>query len=155
MSALRSFYLAIEVATRRRDDAGRLLLQARRALRSAEDQMEQLESYAADTMSKWGVGGQTSTAPEIMGHYDQFMARLQQAIDLQRLAVADLEREALAARNGVRSAEIRIAGLNQMLQKKQSAQLKQLARREQKDQDEFAALQYRKSRAEFDAQETV
>ena len=55
MSALKSILLAIDVATRQRDEVGKLLAQIQRNWHGAQEQIEQLESYAADTESKWAV----------------------------------------------------------------------------------------------------
>ena len=154
MSALKSVLLAIDVARHLRDDAGKVLVQMQRNYRGAQEQMEQLESYAADTESKWAVTAQVRATPEIVRHYYQFMDRLQQAIALQRHAVAGLDREFLAARKLLLSAEIRVASLNRLLEKKRSGIDRLQAGREQKQLDEFAAMQHRRLRAGLDALET-
>ncbi len=129
MSELKSVVLAVDMATRVRDDAGKLLLRAQRKWRAALDQIEQLESYAADTESKWSVTSQVCAVPEIVRNYYQFMGRLQQAIDLQRGVIADLQREIAAAKVALLDAEIRIASLNKLLSKKQTV----IERRSSKD----------------------
>jgi flagellar FliJ protein len=144
MSAIRSVVLAIDMATRRRDDASRALMEIQRSCRSAQDQMDQLESYAADTDSKWAVAAQVRATPEVVHHYYQFMARLQQAIDLQRRAIDKLDLEFMAAKRLLLDAEIRIASLQQLLNKKQSGINRLHAAREQKHLDEFAAMQHRR-----------
>lgn len=150
MSAVKVVLLAIDLATRQRNAADKVLVQIRQTCASAQDQMGQLESYAADTESKWAVSAQLVVASEIVRHYYQFMGRLQHAITLQRQTVADLEQEFWAARKVLLDAEIRIASLNQLLKKKQSSLLKLQASLEQKQQDEFAALQHRRLRAASD-----
>lgn len=154
MSALKSVLLAIDVATRQREDAGKVLLQIQRGYRGAQDQMEQLESYSADTESKWAVAAQVRATPEIVHHYYQFMDRLQQAIALQRHAVAGLDREFLAARKLLLAAETRIASLNRLLETKRSGLLRLQAGREQKQLDEFAALRHRAPRTGLEPLET-
>ncbi len=150
MSALKVLLLAVDLATRRRDEAGKVLLRIRRAQDSAREQMGQLESYAADTESKWAVSAQVVASVEIVRHYYQFMDRLQLAIVLQCRVLADLDDEFLAAKKLLLEAEIRIAGLNHLLQKKQSGLRKLEAGREQKQLDEFAATQHRRLQAELD-----
>lgn len=154
MSAIKSVLLAIDLATRQRDDAGRALLEIRRSCGSARDQMDQLESYAADTESKWAVSAQVLAAPEVVHHYYQFMGRLQQAIELQRHAVGRLEQEFVAASKFLLDAEIRIASLNQLLRKKQSVIDRLHASREQKYLDEFAAIQHRRLLADTNTRGT-
>ena len=154
MSALKSVLLAIDVATRQRDEAGRVVARIQRHWRSAQDQMEQLESYAADTESKWTVSSQLRATPEIMRHYYLFMERLQQAISLQGDALVGLDKEFTVARKLLLGAEIRVASLNQLLGKKQAGMHRLQAGREQKQLDEFAAMQHRRLRAALDARET-
>ena len=147
MSALKSILLAIDVATRQRDEVGKGLAQIRRNWHGAQEQIGQLESYAADTESKWAVSSQVRATPEVMQHYYQFMERLQQAIGLQRQVVSGLEHEFSAAKKLLLGADIRLASLNQLLAKRQSAVQRIEAGRDQKQMDEFAALQHRRLRA--------
>ena len=154
MSALKSILLAIDVATRQRDEVGKLLAQIQRNWRGAQDQIEQLESYAADTESKWTLSSQVRATPEVMQHYYQFMERLQQAIGLQRQVVSGLEQECAAAKKLLLGADIRLASLNQLLEKRQSGIERIQAGREQKQLDEFAALQHRRLRAGIEPLDT-
>ena len=150
MPVLKSIRLALQVATAQRDDAGRVLAQIQRGYSDAQDQMAQLESYAAQTESRWSVSSQVLAAPEIVHHYYQFMARLQQAMDLQGNVVADLHHQTTVAQRLMLEFEIRIAGLGQVLERKHAVALRLQAGREQKQNDEFAALQYRRVHAAKD-----
>ena len=153
MSALKSVLLAIELATREREEVGKVLAHVQRGRVGAKDQMDQLQSYAADTESRWALGSQPQTAPEIMRHYHQFMERLRQAMGLQALALTALDKEFALAKGRLLAAEMRIASLNQLLGKKQARFHKQQAGREQRQMDEFSALQQRRLRAAFDTLE--
>ena len=150
MSSMKSVHLALELANRRRDEAGRAVVHIRRVCLAAEDQMGQLEGYAIDTQSKWALASQSRASPEIMRHYDQFMARLLQAVALQNQVVLEQQQEFEAAKRRLLAAEIRIASLNLMLKKKQSGMHKSQAGREQKQLDEFAAMQHRRLRANIE-----
>ena len=154
MSELNSVLLGIDVGTRQRDEAGKLMARVQRDWRGAQDQMEQLEAYAADTEARWAVSAQVRSTPEIVRHYYQFMERLQQAIALQGQALAGLDKELATARKLLLEAEIRIASLNQLLERKRTGIHRQQAKREQKQLDEFAAMQHRRLRAELDPRET-
>ena len=146
MSAVNVLLLAIQLATRQRDAAGKAVLLGHQSRSNAQDQMEQLESYAADTEAKWALASRAVSSAQMVRHYYQFMDRLQHAMALQRNAMADLDQQLVAARKGLLEAEIRIASLQQLLGKKQAGLLKVQAGREQKQQDEFAALQHRRLR---------
>lgn len=142
MSGLKSVLLAIDVATRKRDQVGKYLVQVQRALLFAQDQKDQLESYAADAETKWTTVAQVSATPELMRHHYQFMARLYHAIGLQNNVLNDHKQLAEATKKQVLDAEFRLAGLKQVLKNKQADLLLLQARREQRLTDEFAAQQH-------------
>ena len=150
MPGLKSIRLALQVATGQRDDAGKVLAQIQRGCSDAQNQMAQLESYAAQTESRWSLSSQVLATPEIVHHYYQFMARLQQAIDLQGNVVADLRHQTTVAQRLMLEFEIRIASLGQVLERKHAVALRLQAGREQKQNDEFAALQHRRMLAAKD-----
>jgi flagellar FliJ protein len=145
MSALKSVALAIEVATQKRDQAGKYLVQAQRAYLFAQNQLDQLESYAADSEARWTASARISVTPELLQHQYQFMGRLRHAISLQMSVVADLDFQLEAAKKRTLDAEFRLAGLQKVMKKKQADIAVKLARREQKQMDEFAALQFARS----------
>lgn len=140
MSAIKSVLLAIEVASGKRDQAGKGLLHVQRAHLFAQDQMAQLQTYAAETEAKWATAAQVSTTPELMRHHYQFMDRLHHAIGLQVGVIESTSQKVEAAKRVLLEAEIRLSGLKQILKKKQAEMALLQARREQKQMDEFAAL---------------
>lgn len=142
MSGLKSVLLAIDVATRKRDQAGKYLVQVQRALLFAQDQKDQLESYAMEAEAKWTTAAQVSATPELMRHHYQFMDRLYHAIGVQNDAMNDHRQLVQAARRQALDEELRLAGLKQVLKKKRAELVLLQARREQRLTDEFAAQQY-------------
>lgn len=149
MSAVKSVLLAIDVATRKRDQAGKNLGQAQQAWLAAQDQMAQLESYAADTDVRWTATAQICATPELMHHHYQFLGRLHHAIGLQRGVLEDLNRQIEGVKKLLLEAEFRLSSLKQVLKKKQSDSAMLQTRREQRQMDEFAALQYGKTAARY------
>ena len=131
--------VAVELAERKRDEAGQALAQMRRRHDSAAQQMEQLESYAVDTQGRWSVAAQARTTPQIVGHYYQFMARLEQTIALQQGVMADVQRQCQVARQVLLDCEVYLAGLQRVLKKRRLEQDRSAARQEQRQTDEFAA----------------
>ena len=148
MSQLRSIELAIELATRQRDDLAKAAAGEAKTLQFAQGQLSQLEGYAAETDARWVHTGNEGRSAELLRHHYQFMERLQHAIGLQSGVMANTGQQVEAARKLVLQAEYRLAGLNQVLKARQS-QVKQVQqRREQRQTDEFAAILYaRKTRA--------
>lgn len=155
MSTLRALGLAIELATEKRDEAGRQLMQAQRAYQFAMNQLGQLESYAADSEARWMSSAQVSVHTGVLQHHYQFMERLRHAIGLQDGVLADQQRQMDAARQRVQEAEAKLAGLKKVLARKQTEIVKTQARREQKQMDEFAAMQHARSMAQLQSGEQL
>jgi len=147
MSALKSVLLAIEHASLRRDEMAKAVARVERSQTFARDQMAQLKGYAADTDARWTGSGARGLSLELVRHQYQFMDRLQQAIELQSGVLANTARQLELAKANLMQAEIRLSGLNQILKSRQIALLSQQRRREQRQTDEFAALQYTRNRA--------
>jgi len=145
MSVLKSLALAIELATVKRDQSGRVLAQLNRSHVFAQDQMTQLEVYAAETDKKWTTSAQISATPELMRHHYQFMGRLYQAIELQKEVIETSSLKISAAKQQLLEADFRLASLKLVLAKKKTDLSQLQSRREQKQMDEFAAMQTRRS----------
>ncbi|HSV54793.1 MAG TPA: flagellar export protein FliJ [Burkholderiaceae bacterium] len=143
MSTLKTLLLAVDLATRKRDAAMQEVAQAEQALAAAHEQMVQLEGYAKETETRWTVRGQISTTPELMRHHYQFMDRLSHAMELQKSVLRDREARVQACKAGVLQAEIRLASLKKVCEKKRITMAREQGRREQRDVDELAAAQHR------------
>jgi flagellar FliJ protein len=140
VSAVKSFLLAIEMATRKRDEANQDLMRAQNAHAFAQNQMSQLETYAAETEARWAAAAQVSTSPELMRHHYQFMDRLHHAMGLQKGALVNEVGKVELVKKRVLEAEFRLISLKQILKKKQGDIARLESRRDQKQMDEFAAL---------------
>lgn len=143
MSSLGALSVAVDLASRKRDEARRVLQDAQRAQQAARDQMAQLEGYAQETQNRWGMRADAQVQPQVMYHHYQFMDRLHHAMGLQTTVVNDHEGRIAVAQQALLAAELRLASLKKLTEKrlKEFAQLQ--ARRDQKQTDERAALQYR------------
>jgi flagellar FliJ protein len=143
MSALSALSVAVELAERKRDEARRGLQDARRSQQAALDQMEQLKGYAQETQNRWGMRANASVQPEVMYHHYQFMDRLQHAMTLQTTVVASHDERVTAAQQGLLATELRLASLKKLAEKRRKEFELLQSRRDQKQTDERAALQYR------------
>ena len=137
--------VAVEMATRQRDEARRVLQHAQGAQRAAQDQLQVLQGYAQETESRWGMRAQATVAPEVMFHHYYFMGRLDHAAGLQSGVVDDHAQRVALAQQQLRDAEVRLASLRKLLEKRQMEALQAQARRDQKMTDERAALRHRSS----------
>jgi len=145
MSVSNALSVAVEMALRQRDDARRSLQDARSASQAAQAQLDQLEGYALETQNRWGMRPNAAVQPEVMYHHYQFMDRLGHAVGLQVSVVGSHVERVSAAERSLLQAELRLASLKKLLDKRQRDALQAQMRRDQKQTDERAALQYRQS----------
>jgi flagellar FliJ protein len=138
MAAIRSFDLAIELATKRRDEAARRLAGAQRARLHAESQLKQLKDYVGETDAR--IVGQTQQylSMEVLRHHYQFMTRLQEAIRLQSETVRGAQRHIDGARNDLAKSETALMGLKKVRDARLAQMQLAQGRREQAVNDELA-----------------
>jgi flagellar FliJ protein len=148
MPKFRALELAIDQASRQRDEQARLYAQAQRALSYARNQLDQLQNYSADTDARWVAGRAVNLSVEMVKHHYQFMDRLQNAVHLQQGVLQNLERQLEATHQRVLQAEFRLAGFKQVLKARRAAHSQLLHRREQRATDEFAAQRHIRGRAD-------
>lgn len=137
--------VAMELALRQRDDARRLLQDVRSQRHAAQEQLRLLEGYALETQNRWGLRPDAAVAPEVMFHHYKFMDRLHHAAGLQTGVVGAHAERVMGAEKGLLEAEVRLASLHRLVEKRQREALRAQARMEQKQTDERAALQQRQS----------
>lgn len=142
MSALHALNVAIDLATTKRDEARQALIDRQKAYQAAQAQMQQLQAYEQELQQRWGASEGGSFNPEVMYHYRQFTERLRHAIGLQTKVIRDQSIRLEAAQKALMAAELRLSSLQKVVQARiRSIELAQM-RREQKQTDERAALQF-------------
>ena len=104
-----------------------------------EAQLEQLSGYAAETQQRWGMREGAAVQPEVMRHHYQFMGRLDHAIGLQTQAVSGQDQRVHQAGQVLLQAELRLASLRKVLERRRADLLREQQRREQKQTDELAS----------------
>lgn len=142
MSNLSAITLAIELATKHRDDAAKLVALALKRVSFADDQMQQLRGYAGDTDARWLGAPSGMLSSELIKHHYQFVDRLHHAIGLQAVAIADANVQVDRARRALMDAEVRLAGLKQVLEARKAVIARAERRQEQRNTDEFASLAF-------------
>ena len=154
MSSLSALHVAVEMATRQRDDARRALQDAQNARHAAADQLHQLQSYAVETDQRWGMAEDTLRGPEVLYHHRHFMGRLDHAIGLQTGVVHDQDTRLAQLAQRLLQAELRLTSLRKVVERRQHELALAQMRRDQKQTDERASLQYRSSPPGLAAQES-
>jgi flagellar protein FliJ len=141
MSGLNGLQVALDLALGKRDAAAQVLAQVRQAWLAAQVQLDQLESYAQETTTRWGIAAARCT-PELMRHHYQFMERLTHAIGLQTGIVTEHGRAVGRHAEALREAERKLEGLRQLHAARRREWQQLQDRRDQKLSDEHAAMQY-------------
>jgi len=142
MSNLNSLAIAIDVAERKRDEARKVLQDTLAAQQAASAQLDQLQDYARETEARWGMKADTAMQPEVMYHHYQFMDRLGHAAGMQTGVVSDHAGRVETARRALLEAELRLASLRKVIDKRRHDLELVQTRRDQKQTDERASLQY-------------
>lgn len=142
MSSLNALMIAIDVAVRKRDEARQALRERQNSFNAARSQLEQLENYVHEMNLRWGASEGMAIKPEVMFHHRQFMERLRHAVTLQTKVVADQSIRLETAQKALMAAELRLSSLNKVVEaRRRDIALAQM-RRDQKQTDERAALQF-------------
>ncbi|MCD2512749.1 flagellar export protein FliJ [Comamonas endophytica] len=142
MSSLNALMVAIDAAMRKRDEARRTLQARAQACQSAQAQMDQLQDYAAQMQQRWGAHENQAVQPEVMYHQYQFMERLNHAMGLQTKVIQDHAIRLEAAQKALMACELRVTSLQKVVAARQRDISLAQMRREQKQTDERAALQF-------------
>lgn len=142
MSVLSALVVAVEIASRKRDEARHVLQEALAVQQAAQAQLQQLQDYARETEQRWGMQADTRVQPEVMYHHYQFMDRLGHAAGMQTGVVGDQAARVEIARGGLMDAERRLASLRKVVEQRRRELEQAQARMEQKQTDERAAMQY-------------
>ncbi len=154
MTAIQTLNKVVDIAEKRRDEARAALAQQQRVLQIAQDQLQQLQTYADEAQQRWMT---RSSGPGVdaqqLFHQRQFMAKIDHALEFQRGVIAN--REALIDRSQGQLivAERDVAGLRKYTERKLQAAQQLAQRQDQKATDEMAlSIHLRQSLAQAQAQ---
>ncbi|MBA4263009.1 MAG: flagellar export protein FliJ, partial [Comamonadaceae bacterium] len=73
MTAIQTLHKVVEIAEKRRDEARAALAQQQRELQIAQDQMQQLQTYAQEAQSRWSARSSSGVDATQLFHHRQFM----------------------------------------------------------------------------------
>ncbi|WKB54499.1 flagellar export protein FliJ [Eleftheria terrae] len=139
MSRHHALSLALEHAEKARDDALELRRRAAAQLENAERQAEQLQEYRRDYQQRWSEQFKRQGTMDILRCYQDFMGRINAAIEQQAGAVAQGRRQLDWATGVVLERETRAASIRKLIERREAERALQQQRRDQKVTDEQAA----------------
>jgi flagellar FliJ protein len=131
--------LLLERAEAERDAAAQGLHAASAQAQAARTQHGELTGYRQDYQQRWTQTFTRATTMDIVGCYNSFGQRLDQAVDTQGHVATHADQRQHRAREALRQAELRVAALRQLIARRQADAAKADQRREQRADDEFAA----------------
>lgn len=135
---LNTLKLVIELAQRRRDDAGLGVARALQALAQARAQQDQLLQYAQEGEARWQERSQIGVSAVLLQHQRSFGDKVRHALEFQQGVIAQREDELARARDHLAKEEQALATLNKVDERVRQAQAQLRDRREQKLTDEMA-----------------
>jgi flagellar protein FliJ len=129
----------LERAEAERDAVLAALQRADDLRRRHQAQLQQIESYRAQHHQRWSAQfGRTHGGTEIVQCYRDFTQRLDEALQQQQAQVGAAEAQCLRLREQLVAAELRVASVGKLIQRRQAELLHKMARREQRQSDEAA-----------------
>lgn len=131
--------LLLERAEGERDAAARALHTASTQADAARAQHGELAGYRQEYQQRWTQSFSQGTTMSLVGCYQSFGQRLNQAVDTQGHVANHADQRLQRAREALRQAELRVAALRQLIARRRAEADKQAQRREQRATDEFAA----------------
>jgi flagellar FliJ protein len=132
--------LLLERAAAERDEAAQALQGALAQANNARHQHEQLTSYRQEFQQRWTSSFTSQAAAmDIVGCYQSFGQRLDQAVHSQHHVSSHADSRVEQARQRLLAAELRVAGIQKLIELRQAEQRQAAQRLEQRHADEFAA----------------
>ncbi|MCX2863825.1 flagellar export protein FliJ [Paucibacter sp. PLA-PC-4] len=131
--------ILLERAEAERDDALSQLQALMRQAEAARSQADQLGQYRSEYQQRWTQTFARKTTIDIVGCYQNFGLRLDQAIDQQGSVSRYAEQRVERARETLRELEMRVASVRKLLERRSAERARMLNRQDQKATDEQAA----------------
>jgi flagellar protein FliJ len=131
--------ILLERAEAERDNALAQLQELQRQAEAARQQSDQLGQYRSEYRQRWSQQFAQKTTIDIVGCYQNFGLRLDQAIDQQGGVSRYAEQRVERAREALRELEMRVASVRKLLERRSLERSRALNRQEQKATDEQAA----------------
>lgn len=131
--------ILLERAESERDEALRLFQDAEKRAHQARQQHGELAQYRSDYQQRWAQQFAARGTMDIVGCYQSFGGRLDEAISSQSNITQYADQRLLASRDKLRQAEMRVASIGKLIERRRLEINRAVQRQEQKACDEQAA----------------
>jgi flagellar FliJ protein len=139
MSTLQPLIALLAQAERERDELQAHLLKLRTAHQNAQAQAAQLRQYRGEYEQRFGAKPQAGTTIEMLRVAQGFVARLTHAVEQQERIVDHAAGQVAMAEVQWREAELRVASVRKLIERRMEEIRRGVDRAEQKAVDEFAS----------------
>jgi flagellar FliJ protein len=129
----------LELMQNRADEATRRLADLIANENSAKSKFQMLQEYRDEYASRFQQAAQKGISQNEWHNYQEFLYRLDEAIDLQGKTVGQEERNTKAGQTHWQQQRIKLKAFDTLSQRHKTSELELEVRREQKIQDEFAS----------------
>jgi flagellar FliJ protein len=128
-----------EQAEAERDQALMRQRRVEKALAAAEAQASQLNDYRSEYEGRWSQQLKRGMAITLVQVYQDFVGRLHGAVDQQGRQVEHLRADLARCIADTVAAELRVASVGKLIERREMALMRSAAHREQKQMDEMAS----------------
>ena len=139
MSRMQALKVALEHAEKERDAALLAMQRAAAQLDAAQRQATQLLDYRAEYQQRWSAQFKREGTIDILHCYQNFMARLNTAIEQQQRIVEQARLGHERSQEALMERETRAASIRKLIERRVTEQALAQERREQKATDEQAS----------------
>ncbi|MDC8786363.1 flagellar export protein FliJ [Roseateles koreensis] len=138
-SNLQVLNILLERAESERDEALRLFQEADKRAAHARNQHGELNQYRSDYQQRWSQQFATRGTMDIVTCYQTFGGKLDEAITSQGHVAQHADQRMNVARDKLREAEMRVASIAKLIERRRLESSRAAQRQEQKACDEQAA----------------
>jgi flagellar FliJ protein len=138
-SNLQTLNILLERAEAERDEAQKALQEAQFRAAQAREQAGQLTQYRVDYQQRWSQQFARQVTMDIVGCYQNFGGKLDQAIDSQGIVSQHADVRVERARAMLVEKEMRAAAISKLIERRLLESGRAAQRQEQKQTDEQAA----------------
>lgn len=132
----------LEVMQTRADEATRRLGQLIAAEQNQRSRLEMLEQYREEYAQRLREATASGVTRLILRNYQDFLARIDEAINQQKIAVGNSERSTRAGQEHWRTQNTRLKAIDTLSQRHEARERYRENRQEQKLQDEFSTRKF-------------
>ena len=140
VSSLQGLQTVVDHAAFERDQAMTALFRATEGARRLRTQSQQLLAYRDEYQQRWTAQFRQLAAIEVVTSYQQFVARLDQALEQLCRQTMDAEREEVLARGLLIERETRVASVRKLIERRLHAHAQKLGRQDQRQSDDTATV---------------